>query len=62
MIGTRAERMYPGTLVARHLDGTYRALCPQRRSFFVALFAIVAFGFLLTFGCYLTDRARKPAR
>jgi uncharacterized membrane protein YoaK (UPF0700 family) len=64
MIGTWAERMYHGTLVARVviLTGLTGLYVRSGDPFFVALFAIVAFGFLLTFGCYLTDRARKQAR
>jgi hypothetical protein len=61
MIGARAERMYPGTLVARVVivTGLIGLYVRSGDPFFVTLFGIVAFGFLLTFGCYLTDRARK---
>jgi uncharacterized protein YjeT (DUF2065 family) len=63
IIAVRAERMYPGTLVARIviLTGLAGLYLLSLDPFFVSLFVIVLIGFLLTFGCYMMDRARKAA-
>ena len=63
IIATRAERMYPGTLVARIviLTGLAGLYLLSLDPFFVSLFVIVLIGFLLTLSCYLADRARKAA-
>jgi uncharacterized protein YjeT (DUF2065 family) len=63
IIAVRAERMYPGTLVARIviLTGLAGLYFLSLDPFFVSLFVIVLIGFLLTFGCYMMDRARKAA-
>jgi len=61
IIATRAERMYPGTLVARIviLTGLAGLYFLSLDPFFVSLFVVVLIGFLLTFSCYLADRARN---
>jgi len=63
IIGTRAERMYPGTLVARIviLTGLAALYFLSLDPFFVSLFVVVLIGFLLTFSCYLMDRGRKAS-
>jgi uncharacterized protein YjeT (DUF2065 family) len=61
IIAVRAERMYPGTLVARIviLTGLAGLYFLSLDPFFVSLFVIVLIGFLLTFSCYMMDRARR---
>ncbi len=61
IIAVRAERMYPGTLVARIviLTGLAGLYFLSLDPFFVSLFVVVLIGFLLTFSCYLADRARN---
>ena len=63
IIATRAERMYPGTLVARIviLTGLAALYFLSLDPFFVSLFVVVLIGFLLTFICYLMDRGRKAS-
>ncbi len=63
IIAVRAERMYPGTLVARIviLTGLAGLYFLSLDPFFVSLFVVVLIGFLLTFSCYMMDRARKAA-
>jgi len=63
IIATRAERMYPGTLVVRSviLAGFIWLYVRSHDPFFISLFVVVVIGFLLTSSCYLADRARKAA-
>jgi uncharacterized protein YjeT (DUF2065 family) len=63
IIAVRAERMYPGTLVARIviLTGLAGLYFLSLDPFFVSLFVVVLIGFLLTFSCYMMDRARNAA-
>lgn len=62
IIRTRAEAVYPGTLVARVviLAGLVWLYGQTRDPFFVVVTAVVGLGFLLTLGSYLADRSSKP--
>lgn len=62
MIRHNVTALYPTTLVVRGLILAALAwfYATTHDPFFIALTAVVGFGFLLTGYCYLADRAAKP--
>jgi uncharacterized protein YjeT (DUF2065 family) len=64
IIWARAEALYPGTLAARIviLAGLVGLYWQTRDPFFAVVTVVVAVGFVLTLGCYVSDRRSTTPR